>query len=139
MVWSPFALRWIAVAWQDDLGPKFLNPEHGCVKVFYFKPQQDTIATNQFRIPNAPVMMLSLPTVQLHEQFTIRNQLFVMAASMATLTTEQTLVPATAGFDIPNTNQGLWAHMLIGGALVILPSAEVRNNALVRSKTAILK
>jgi hypothetical protein len=104
------------VARQDYFCLEFLGAAQGGVKVFHFEPQQHAISMGQFWVADAPVMMSNVPVVQLHQQLTIRNQLFVMASAVAALAPEQTLVPATARFNVPNANQRLWAHLLFAGA-----------------------
>ena len=112
MIRSTVAFGRVSVARQDNLRPEFLRAVQGRIKVFHLKPQQHAIPMSQFRIADGPVMMSNLPVVQLHEQLAIRNQLLVVASAVAALATQQTLVPATACFDIPNTNQRLWTHLL---------------------------
>ncbi len=111
VVRTSIALGRIPVASQDNLRPEFLSPDHGRIEVLHFKPQQHPIPMNQFRIPDWPVMMINLPAVQLHQQLTIRHQLLVMTSTVAALTSQQSLVPATARFNVPDTNEGLWTHL----------------------------
>ena len=98
------------MARQNNFSPKFLSTDHGGIQVLHFKPQQHSIAMSQFRIPDRPMMMTNMPAVQLHEQLTIRNQLLVLASTVPALASQQSLVPATARFNISNTNKGLWIH-----------------------------
>ncbi len=76
----------------------------------------------QFRIANRAVMMLRLPAMQLHEQLAIRNQLLVMASTVAALASQKTLVPATARFNISNTNERLWTHWQLNSSSTTAPS-----------------
>ncbi len=99
------------MARQDNLRPKFLGADYGCIKVLHFKPQQHSIPMSQFRIPDGAVMMANVPVVQLHEQLAIRDQLLVLGSTMAALASKHALIPATARFNISNTNQGLWTHV----------------------------
>lgn len=99
------------MARQHHLSPEFPRPDDGRIKILYLKPQQHTIAMSQFRIPDGPVMVLNVPVVQLHNQLAVGDQLFVMAPTMAALTSQQPLVPATARLNISDTNKRLWTHI----------------------------
>jgi hypothetical protein len=110
MIWSAVALRRIPVARQGNLRPEFLGAGYRRIKVLHFKPQQHSIPMSHSWIPDGAVMMTNMPAMQLHEQLAVRNQLFVLASTLAALASQKTLVPATAGFNISNTNQGLWTH-----------------------------
>jgi len=99
------------MARQDNLRLEFLSTNYGGVKVLDLKPQQDSISMSQFRIPNGAVMMIDVPAVQLQEQLAMRHQLLVLASAMAALASQEPLVPATARFNISNTNEGLWSHL----------------------------
>lgn len=110
MIWSAVALRRIPVARQGKLRPEFLGADYSRIKVLHFKPQQHSIPMSQSWIPDGTVMMTNMPAVQLHEQLAVRNQLLVLASTVAAPASQQTLVPATARFNISNTNQGLWTH-----------------------------
>jgi hypothetical protein len=96
---------------QHNLRPEFLGADHGRIKVLHLKPQQHSIPTSQFRIPDGAVMMSNMPAVQLQEQLAIRHQLLVLASPVAALASKKTLVPTTARFDISDTNQGLGTHL----------------------------
>jgi hypothetical protein len=112
MIWSAVAFWRIAMARQDNLRPEFLSTNHGGIKIFDFEPQQDSIAGRQFRITDWAVMMIRVPAMQLQEQLAIRNQLFVLGSTVAAVASQKTLIPATACFDISNTNKRLWMHWL---------------------------
>ena len=90
------------MARQHHLCTQFPGTLQRGVKVLHFKPQQDSISMRQSRISDPPMMMFNVPIVQLEDQLIIGNQLFIMASSMAALAAQQTLVPETARFDIPN-------------------------------------
>lgn len=95
---------------QDDLRPKLLSTGNGGLKIFNFKPEQDSIAMRESGIPNRPVVMIYVPAMQLHEQLTVCNQLLVLVSAVTALASQKTLVPATARFNILNANKGLWTH-----------------------------
>src|SRR4051812_25643510 len=111
MVWSAPTLGRIAMAREDNLRAKLLSTANGSIEVLDFKPQLHPVPISQIRISDRPVVVFNFPTVQLHEQLAIGNQLLVVRSAVAALASQQPLVPATARFDIPNANHGLWAHM----------------------------
>jgi len=100
MIWSAVALRRIPVARQGNLRQEFLGADYGRIKVLHFKPQQHSIPMSQSWIPDGAVMMTNMPAMQLHEQLAVRNQLRVLASTVAAPASQKTLVPATARFNI---------------------------------------
>src|SRR5690349_14440197 len=110
VVGATVTLGRVAMARQDDFRLKLPGADCGSVKILHFKPQQHAIAMSQVRVADPAMMMLHLPTVQLHEQLAVGHQLLVLASAMAAPAAQQFLVPTTAGFDISHANQRLWTH-----------------------------
>ena len=108
------------MARQHNLRSEFLSAEHCGGKILYFKPQQHTIPMSKVWVADGPVMMFRLPAMQLHEQLTVRKQLLILFSAVAALASQQTLVPATARFDISDANQGLWTHLLSNSSTMLL-------------------
>jgi len=109
MVWSAI-FRWIAVARENNFGAEFLGSGGGGIEIFHFEPQQHAVAMGEVGISYGPVMILDFPTMQLQEQFTIVDQLFVMITTVAAAASQQFLVPAAAGFNVFYADQGLYMH-----------------------------
>src|SRR5688572_11602890 len=111
MVRTAIAVRWIAMAWQDDLSLQFFSACHGRIEVVEFKPQEHAISVGRdVWISDTPMMMLHIPSVQLEDQPVTQDQPLIIPAAMRTLTAEQALIPATARLNIAHANKGLGMH-----------------------------
>ena len=100
----------ISMPGLNHLDLHFLRARHGRVEIIEFKPQQHTIAMRQILVTDWTVIVSHIPTVQLQNQSIVQNKTLILGAAMRTSTTKQTLIPATARFNIVHTNQRLWAH-----------------------------
>ena len=94
----------------NHLDLHFFGAVNGRIEIIEFKPQQHTIAMRQIFATDWTVIVSHTPAVQLQDQPSIRNKTVILGAAMRTSTTKQTLIPATARFDIVHANQRLWAH-----------------------------
>jgi hypothetical protein len=56
----------------------------------------------------------------------IRNQLLVLAATVAALASQKTLVPATARFNTSNADERLWTHLQLDCNSTTAPSRITR-------------
>jgi hypothetical protein len=54
--------------------------------------------------------MLDVPAMELENEAIAQHQPLVVRASVATLATQETLVPAAARLNIVDADQGLWMH-----------------------------
>jgi hypothetical protein len=107
----PAVAGWrIAMPGKNHLGLHFLGASHCCIEVVNLKPKEDTIAMRQILVTDGTVMVSHIPAVQLKEQPIVQSKTLILGAAMRTLATKQTLIPATARFDIVHANQRLWAH-----------------------------
>ena len=96
------------MAWQDDLSLQVLGAGHSRFEVVDFKPQEHAISVGlDVWISDTAMMMLDIPSVQLKNQPALRNQPLILSAAMRTLTAKETLIPATARFNIAYANKGL--------------------------------
>jgi hypothetical protein len=83
----------------------------GGIEVVEFKPQEHAISVwLEIGITQEPVLMRYIPSVQLKKQLSMRNEALVFWAAMPGLTAQETLVPATARFNIVHANKGLQSH-----------------------------
>jgi len=99
------------MAWQDNLGVHRLGARNGCVEVVDLKPQEHAVSVwLKTGIPDGAVMVLHIPSVQLQDQPSSRDQPFILTATVRALTTQQTLIPATARLNITHADQGLRMH-----------------------------
>jgi len=98
------------VAGQDNLGLEFGYTGQGGVEVVDLKPEEHAISMREAGVADRTVMMLHLPAVQSHDQLAARNKLFILRTAMTALATQEPLIPATARFNITNTNEGLGTH-----------------------------
>jgi hypothetical protein len=67
------------------------------------------------------MVMFHVPAMQLKDQPVTRDQSLILRAAMCTLTAEETLIPATARFDVAHAHERLWMHKNLW-AIVILCS-----------------
>ena len=89
----------------------FLGAGHCRIEVVNLKPQKHSVSVGlEIRIADRTVMVPHVPPVQLKDQSIVQNKTLILGAAMRTSTTKQTLIPATARFDIVHANQRLWAH-----------------------------
>jgi hypothetical protein len=96
---------------HDNLDVHFLGAGNSGVEIVDLKPQEHAISVwLKVGIPDVAMMVLHVPSVQLQDQPTVRNQPFILGTAMCALTTKQTLIPATARFDITHANEWLWVH-----------------------------
>ena len=99
------------MTWQDDLSFQFGGAGDSGIEVVDFKPQQYAVAIRLvFRITDLPMVVLDLKAVQLEDQHTCRDQSLIFRPAVRALTTEETLVPPAARFDIGHRDQGLGTH-----------------------------
>ena len=94
----------------NHLDLHFFGAGYGRVEIIEFKPQQHAIAMLQILVTDRTVIVSHVPAVQLKDQSIVQNKTLILGAAMRTSTTKQTLIPATARFDIVHANQRLWAH-----------------------------
>ncbi len=69
-----------------NLRLQFIRARNAAVKIIHLKPQQQSIARLDIRIPNRPVIMLHVPELQ--DEPTLRNQSLVFLSAMVALTTQ---------------------------------------------------
>lgn len=99
------------MAWQNHLYVHLFSTLHNRVEVLHLKPKQHAVAVRFIgTIPDSTVLMLGLKAVQLKDELSILHQLLVVAATMRPATSEQSLIPPAAGFDIRDTDERLRAH-----------------------------
>ena len=87
------------------------RPPKGGVEVVQFEPQQDAVAVRPVcPVGDRAVMVLDFKGVELQDEFAVPGQPFVLGTSVSALESEQTLVPATAGFHVSDGDEWLWSH-----------------------------
>jgi hypothetical protein len=95
----------------NHLDLHFFGAVNGRIKIVKLKPQEHAVSVRlEVLITNRAVMMSHIPSMQLKHQSPIRDKTLVLGTTVRALTAEQTLIPATACFDIVHANQRLWAH-----------------------------
>ena len=97
-----------AMARFDDLSFHLFRTCNSGIEVVEFKPQEHAISVwLDVWISDTAMMMLHILSVQLKNQPAVRNQPLILRAAMRTLTAKETLIPATARFNIAYANKGL--------------------------------
>ena len=94
----------------NHLDLHFFGVVNGRIEIIEFKPQQHTITMRQILVTDWTMIVSHTPAVQLQDQSIVQNKTLILGAAVRTSTTKQTLIPATACFDIVHANQRLWAH-----------------------------
>ena len=111
MVWAAVAGWRIAMPGLNHLDLHFFGAGYGRIEIVKLKPQEHAVSVRlEILIADRTVIVSHVPVVQLKDQSIVQNKTLILGAAMRTSTTKQTLIPATARFDIVHTNQRLWAH-----------------------------
>jgi hypothetical protein len=111
MVWAAVAGWRIAMPRLNDLDFHFFGAMNGRIEIIKLKPQKHAVSVRlEILIAYRTVMVFHIPLVQLQDESPIRNKPIVLRATVRALAAKQTLIPATARFDITHANQRLWAH-----------------------------
>jgi hypothetical protein len=107
-------IRRIAVTRKNDLDLHFRGALHGSVEVVYFEPEQHSVAVGFVGgIGDGAVVVFDIEAMQLKDEHAVFYELLVVRAAVSAATTEQSLIPATAGLDICDANKRLRAHRLL--------------------------
>jgi len=92
----------------DDLSSQLFGTCNSGVEIVEFKPQEHTISIwLEVWISDATMMVLHIPSVQLKNQSAVRNEALIVRTPVSTLTAKETLIPATARFNVPHANKRL--------------------------------
>ena len=99
------------MAGKHDLDAHFGGALHQLVEVIHLEPEKDAIPVRAVgAIADGAVVVLDFKAVQLQDEGAVLDQLFIVRAAMRAAETEQALIPAAAGFDIGDTDEGLAMH-----------------------------
>ena len=99
------------MAGQNNLDTHFGGALQYRVEVFHLEPQEHTIAVGSVgAIADRAVMVLDIKAVQLQNERATLHQLLILLAAVNPAATQQALIPATAGFDIRDTDERLGTH-----------------------------
>ena len=95
----------------NHLDLHFFGAGYGRIEIVKLKPQEHAVSVRlEILIAYRTVIVSHVPVVQLKDQSIVQNKTLILGAAVRTSTTKQTLIPATACFDIVHANQRLWAH-----------------------------
>nr|CAS02438.1 putative integron gene cassette protein [uncultured bacterium] len=100
--------------WFQHMGPSAHGPLEGGRYARLMEPQHYAIPVRRGRGISEIRMLMSIPFMQLKDQFLIRQELLVLASTTPAGETEHALVPSACGLDILYGNHGL---RLQGGGL----------------------
>ena len=93
------------MSWQHDLGFQFLGSRNRVVEVVELEPEQDAVAVWFVRwIPDRQVVVLDLEAMELKNQVAVGNKPIVLGSAVGALTSQQTLVPAAARFNVGDSD-----------------------------------
>ncbi len=95
------------MAGQDDLRLQLCGAGGGRIEILELEPQKHPVSAGEIRIANATVVMLHVPTMQLHDQSAVQDKLLIVVTPMTALAAKQALIPATARRNIADTNERL--------------------------------
>ena|SRR5947209_7597758 len=111
VIWPAIAVRRISMAGDHNLHAHLGRALQGRLKVVNLEPEQHSISVwLVIAVGYRPVMVLYFKAVQLKDELTIRDQLFICRASMITPAAEQTLIPPAARFHVGDGDQRLRTH-----------------------------
>jgi hypothetical protein len=98
---------------HNNLRLEQIDTPHCGFEIVDLEPEQHPIAIwLVILIPDRTVVMIDIKAMQLEDQNTSRFQSFVLVPTVIALAAKQSLIPAAAGFDISDGNQGLRTHKL---------------------------
>ena len=98
----------------NHLDLHFFGAVNGRIEIVKLEPQEDAVSVRlEILIADRTVMVFHIPSVQLQDKSLIRNKTLVLLATVRTLTAQQTLIPATARFNVTHANQRLWMHRFL--------------------------
>ena len=96
------------MTWHHDFGVQALGTRKGGVKVVDFKPQEHAVSVwPDGGVPDAAVIVLHVPPVQLENQPAVGHEPVVLGATVAAAAAKETLIPAAARLDIGYADEGL--------------------------------
>jgi hypothetical protein len=105
------ALGRVAVRRLRDLGVERLSATDSGVEIVDLEPERYAVPVwAQLGIADSPMVVLDGKVVQLQHERSVPNQTLVLLSTVAALTAEQVLVPATAPWYIGDRDQRLWTH-----------------------------
>ena len=108
MVGPAVAVRRVLVARVNDFGFELVCAGQRRIEVANLEPQQEAVAVGAvIGIADRPMVVRDPEPVQLENEGAPRDQPLVFATAVRALAAEQMLIPATAGFDIADRDQGL--------------------------------
>src|SRR5262249_28915484 len=112
VVRTAVAGRRIAVLRQDDFRLEGGDAGQGSIEIVDLKPQQHAVAIGLVVwIADGPVVMFDVKAVQLEdERAIVRDQALIFRTAVITAAAEETLVPAAAGFNVGDGDEGLGTH-----------------------------
>ena len=89
----------------NHLDLHLLGAGDGRIEIVNLEPQEHAVSVRlEIRIADRAMIVFHVPSMQLQHELPVRNKPFVFGAAVRALTTEQTLIPATAGLDIVHAN-----------------------------------
>ena len=110
------------MARQNKLDAHFGRAPHDRVEIIHLEPEQHAIPVGSASgIADGAVMMFDVEAVQLQNELSILDQLFIVAAAVGAAAAEQALIPPAAGFNIGYTNERLGAHEFNSSLAEFLP------------------
>jgi hypothetical protein len=111
MIRAAVAFRRVAVARYDHLHCHLVGALHDGVEVVDLEPKQEAVAVGfVVAVGNVAVVVLGLEAVELKDELVIEAEAVIVWTTMVAAQVEEALVPATAGLDVRNCDEGLGAH-----------------------------
>jgi hypothetical protein len=87
------------------VGLELIDSSNGSFEIVNLEPEQYPITIwLVVLIPNGTVVMVDIKPMQLKDQIVSHLQPFVFVPAVIALAAEQSLIPATAGFDVSYGN-----------------------------------
>jgi hypothetical protein len=96
---------------QNHFHAEYLGALHHRIEVFDLKPEKNAVAVGFIvLVADGTVMVFHIEPVQLQNQFSLRDQLFIVGTAVRAAASEQQLIPPAAGFNVTDCDKRLGLH-----------------------------
>jgi hypothetical protein len=96
---------------HHDLRTQVARPRNGAIEVVRLELQQRAVAVGLGGIADRPMVVLNPPVVQLKDQLPVPHEALVLGTAVRAVAVEEPLIPAAAGLDVGNRDEGLRTHL----------------------------
>ena len=112
VVRAAVAIGRVAVTRHNHLDGHLVGALDDGVEVVDLEPEQETVAIGfVVAIGDGAVVVLGLEAVELQDELVVEAETLVVRAAVVAAQAEEALIPAAAGFDVSDGDEGLRTHV----------------------------